>query len=210
MRPGEVSTDKQAFEQVLKALEGDVGAILKLVALAREKGLYWVGNEAPYWALVRMMFPITEALADLAYQDEETSQQLIKVLANEFEAVRPGPHRYKGKAAILTILFRHSLTHTDEMRTLTSAGRKVGWALSVGMQADHLRVTQHGPRTFSVHFDITAFYDDIVAVCKNAINKPENGSVAQRYNGWLGLDLDAKKTKQHSPVGLAKKEIAVL
>ena len=56
---GEVKSDEQAFRQILDRLEGDVGTILQLL----------VGSEktAPYWALVRMMFPIAESLGDLIH-----------------------------------------------------------------------------------------------------------------------------------------------
>jgi hypothetical protein len=40
-------------------------------------------------------------------------------------------------------------------------------------------------------FDMTAFYDDLVAVCKSEIGKHSDGQVAARYNSWLQLDLDA-------------------
>jgi hypothetical protein len=188
MHPGTVTSDAQAFQQVLNRLESDVGTIARLVPAAKTGG-HWPGT-APLWALVRMMFPVAESLADLICQkDNQTSQNLKQILEKEFEAARPG---YVGKAAILAVLFRHSLTHTDELRSLTSAGREVVWRLSYGMTADHLKVTRPAPAIFELHFDTTAFYEDLVAVCRNALAVSWGGRVMQRYNTWLKLDLDAE------------------
>jgi hypothetical protein len=85
MIPGKVRSDKQAFYQILTRLEGDVGTILKLIPEGKKIGLF--PNTAPFWALARMMFPIAEAVGDLIYCDGST-ENLRKVLENEFEAVR--------------------------------------------------------------------------------------------------------------------------
>ncbi len=106
VRPGQVSSDQQAFQQVLGRLESDVGTILQLVGQSKNVGYF--PNTAPLWALVRMTIPIAESTGDLIYRNRSTVQNLISVLENDFEAVRPGA--YKGKANILALLFRHSLT----------------------------------------------------------------------------------------------------
>jgi hypothetical protein len=62
-----------------------------------------------------MMFPIAESVGDLIYQETSSVRNLTQVLANQFEAVRLG---YNDKAATLAILYRHSLTHQDEMQGL--------------------------------------------------------------------------------------------
>jgi hypothetical protein len=60
----------------------------------------------PYWAFMRMMFPVDESLGDLNYRrNGATAQNLTSVLESEFEAIRTG---YAGKAAVLTLLYRHS------------------------------------------------------------------------------------------------------
>ena len=191
MRPGEVKSDKQAFRQILDRLENDVGTILHLILKGKKEGLF--PGTAPFWALLRMTFPIAEAVGDLIYRDNSTVQNLQSVLENEFEAVRSG---YRGKAAILTLLFRHSLTHTDEMRRLVIGQREVGWGISWSEQMSHLSLLNVHGTDVVISFDTTAFYEDLIAVCHSAIGKPWGGQVMKRYNGWLTLDTDqTRKTK---------------
>ena len=186
MRPGEVTSDKQAFSQILRRLEDDVGTILQLVSKGKKVGHF--PATAPFWALLRMMFPIAEAVGDLIYRNTSTVQNLQSILENEFEAVRPG---YQGKAAILTLLFWHSLTHTDELRRLVIGQREVGWSVSWSEQTSHLSLL-NVPGIDVIRFDTTAFYEDLVAVCHSAMGKPWNNQVMKRYNGWLTFDLDQK------------------
>ena len=192
MRPGEVKSDKQAFRQILGRLENDVGTILQLILRGKKEGLF--PDAAPFWALLRMTFPIAEAVGDLIYRNKSTALNLQSVLENEFEAVRAG---YQGKAAILTLLFRHSLAHTDELRTLVRGKREVGWLVSWSGQQKHLM--SHNVRGMDViHFDTTAFYDDLVAVCRKAMGKTWDGQVMKRYNEWLMFDIDntSKRIKE--------------
>lgn len=191
MRPGEVKSDEQAFRQILGRLEGEVGTMLRLIPEGKKIGLF--PNTAPFWSLVRMTFPIAESVGDLIYRNNSTGQNLQAVLEREFEAVRSG---YQGKAAALALLFRHSLTHTDELRTLVTGGREVGWLVSWSEQANHLKLLRNARGVYGIRFDTTAFYEDLVAVCHNAMDKPWGGQVMKRYNGWLTLDLDTtKRTK---------------
>jgi hypothetical protein len=188
-RPGQVASDQQAFQQILGRLEGEVGTILRLVDTGKkEKGLF--PNTAPFWSLVRMTFPIAESIGDLIYRENSTVRNLRSVLEKEFQAVRAG---YTGKSAILALLYRHGLTHQDELRSPTTGTREVGWKLSYGDRNNHLLVTSHSKDVFTVQFDTAAFYDDIVAVCRNAGARSWAGAVMARYNGWLTLDLDAEQ-----------------
>ena len=193
MRPGEVTSDQQAFQQILGRLEGEVGTLISLVNESKKCGYF--PNTAPFWSLVRMMLPIAESVGDLIYRDSSTAQNLIRVLENDFEAVRRG---YLGKAKILAQLYRHSLTHQDELRSLQTGGKECGWVVSFDGRAQHLKVTRTPP-SVSIQFDTTAFYDDLVAVCRAALAKNWNNEVKNRYNSWLTYDLDPeKKTKQGS------------
>ena len=200
MRPGEVASDKQAFRQILLRLEGDVGTILQLILKSKEVGFF--PNTAPFWALLRMTFPIAEAVGDLIYRDK-TVQNLQSVLENEFEAVRSG---YRGKAAILTLLFRHSLIHTDELRTLVIGQREVGWSVSWSEQTSHLSLLNIPGIDVVIRFDTTAFYEDLIAVCRKAMGKTWDGQVMKRYNEWLTLDIDktSRRTKKSAIDELTK------
>ena len=59
-----------------------------------------------------------------------------------------------------------------------------------------------------IQFDTTAFYDDLIAVCRAAIAKSWNGDVKKRYNRWLTYDLDPEKHKKAIAAVIA--EIATL
>jgi hypothetical protein len=188
-RPGQVTFDEQAFRQILGRLEGEVGTMLRLVQIGKaERGLF--PDTAPFWSLVRMTFPIAESIGGLIYRNDSTVRNLRSVLETEFEQVGAG---YAGKSAVLALLYRHALTHQDELQSLQTGGREVGWWLSYGDKGHHLRVTQHSPVVFTVQFDTTAFYDDIVAVCRNAAGRAWAGAVTARYNEWLTCDLDAEQ-----------------
>jgi hypothetical protein len=189
MRPGQVTTDEQAFRQILARLEGEVGAILALVGQSKLQG--WFRDTAPFWALMRMLFPIAESIGGLIYADTSTAKNLKSVLDHECEAVRAG---YRGKANILAVLYRHSLTHQDEVRALLTGGKEVVWAISYG-DADHHLEVKNCPRGVVLQFDTSGFYEDLLQVCKMAAPKPWGGVVKSRYNEWMALDLDTKANK---------------
>lgn len=197
MRPGQVNSDQQAFQQVLGRLESDVGTIHQLVEQSKKVGYF--PNTAPLWALVRMTIPIAEATGDLIYGKTSTGN-LICLLENDFEAVRPGA--YKGKSNILALMFRHSLTHTDELRSLFTGGKEMGWLLSSNQHANHMQVAKADTHALILYFDTTAFYDDLVAVCRAAMAKTWNGEVMNRYNGWLMYDLDQARQTQNVRNGI--------
>jgi hypothetical protein len=190
VRPGEVTTDQQAFQQVLGRLEGDVGTLIQLVIEGQARGYF--PNTAPFWALVRMMLPIAESVGDLIYRATSTATNLISVLETDFEAVRAG---YLGKAKILAQLYRHSLIHQDELRSLRTGGKECRWVVSFDERAHHLKVTQ-APPDVSIQFDTTAFYDDLIAVCRSAQAKQWNDEVKNRYNSWLVYDLDPERNQK--------------
>jgi hypothetical protein len=191
-RPGQVASDDQAFQQVLGRLENEVGTMLRLIEIGKhEKGLF--PGTAPLWSLVRMTFPVAESIGDLIYRHDSTVRNLRSVLEREFEAVRPG---YAGKSAALALLYRHALTHQDELQSLQTGGRELGWQLSYHSGAEHLRVTNHGPTLWSLRFDTTTFYEDTVAVCRASIGRAWGGTVMARYNAWLTCDLDAEQQNQ--------------
>ena len=205
MHPGEVTSDQQAFHQVLRRLEGEVGTIHRLIASVKPQGIW--PNTGPLWGLVRMTFPVAESVGDLIYRNTSTVQNLVSVLENEFDAVKPG--QYKGKANILALLFRHSLTHTDELRRLVTGGRDLGWVLTWNKHPDHLKILNPGPGVYALCFDTSCFYDDLVMAIRTAMAKNWNGDVMRRYNEWLRYDLDSVPSPSRNVSG-GIREIAAL
>jgi hypothetical protein len=190
MRAGRVKSDKHAFRQVLGRLENEVGTLIRLIEEAK-KGSRYFKNTAPFWSLTRILFPIAESLGDLIYRNVSPVKNLTSVLGTEFETERSG---YKGKEATLALLYRHSLTHQDEVRSVVAPTRECRWRLSYDERADHLQVVRKTRRVVGIQFDTTAFYDDVVSVCRTAMRKRWGGEVKKRYNGWLILDLRPPKS----------------
>jgi hypothetical protein len=190
------TSDQDTFQRVLDRLSHEVGTFIKLIPKGIGKGFNF--DWAPLWALVRMTFPVAESLGDLIHRQHSTSNNLKLVLENQFNEARPG---YDGKAATLAQLFRHSLTHTDELRVLvTPNGERVGWRLSCFEPATHLNVETPKPGASQVCFDATAFYEDMVEVCRRAMGKSWGGNVMTRYNSWLTYPLDASKPSEKAVV----------
>lgn len=181
-----VRSDKQAFQNVLGRLEGEVGAFVGLIVEARKQGR--LPHIAPFWSFARMLFPVAEAVGDLIYQDKPV-KNLKHILENEFEAVRSG---YKGKAALIALLYRHSLAHTDEMRILVVKKTKVIWKLTLGGVQEHLKVERVGKSVYRISFDLTTFGDDLRVVCRNTQDRRWKGKVRKRYNEWLKYNLESK------------------
>ena len=181
--PGTVTSDAQAFEQISSRFQDEVGRILSSIDFTR--------GPVPFWALTRMMFPVVESLGDLIYrQNNATARNLRSVLEKEFESVRSG---YAGKAALLTLLYRHSLTHHDELLTLTSGRKEIGWSVNSADDANHLYIRTATPGFFILEFQPRAFYTDIVKVCGAAVNRNWSGEVMKRYNGWMSLDIESRQ-----------------
>ena len=74
-RPGRVSSDDQAFIQILGRLENDVGSIIRLVEMGRERGFF--PGTAPFWSLVRMTFPVAESIGSLIHGHNSTVRNLL-------------------------------------------------------------------------------------------------------------------------------------
>jgi hypothetical protein len=99
---------------------------------------------------------------------------------------------YRDKAAILALLYRHSLMHTDEMRILGTNGKAVNWGLGFNAPAKHLQIEKMGPDAVRVNLDLTTIYDDLVKLCQANRERVFHGKAAIRYNDWTILTLDSK------------------
>lgn len=207
--------DKEAFQKILDRLQGDVGRLMDLVDVFNNKQDDIKEQIFPFWAFTRMLFPIAESIGDLIYHNlhengtPNTSQNLIDVLKNEFEDARNG---YKKSANIIALLFRHSLVHTDEMRKLVYEKKQisVGWTIGFGVLLNHHLEIRKNDGGLNLRFDLMAFYEDIVKVCKKAqvkaIAGTWNGVITTRYKSWLELKLDDTKLSHQKAIN----EIEVL
>jgi hypothetical protein len=135
-------------------------------------------------------FPIAESLGALIYGNQGTAANLQAILEDAFEMERKG--RYAGKAGCIALLYRHGLTHTDEMHGLVYGGTTVTWQMTIIDQTNHLRLRKTEKGVYCIQFDTTAFYGDLVAVCRTASEKNWSGRAMRRYNSWFTYCLDRR------------------
>lgn len=178
--PGTVSSDAQAFKQIAERFAAELAGLTR--AIDFEAG------PVPFWALLRISFPVAESIGDLLYgPTHKTAAALRLVLEQEFESVRSG---YRGKAALLTLVLRHSLIHHDEPRRVCRDHQCITWHLDSDCDDSHLAVdwSRSGERLL-IKFQPRAFCEDIVAVCRHLEARSHGGKVMARYNSWLTLEL---------------------
>jgi len=199
-------TDKQAFEKVRDRLVNDAGEIIQLVKQVRNSK-DWL----PWFALIRILMPIAEAIGDLIYQDSP-SQNLVRLFENELVKYKPN---YKKVAALIILIFRHSLVHQDEVRSVASQNRTIKWIMSFDLpyQKDHMEIKPDpsDPLVYRIQLDLTQFYQDLLDVCKAKINQPTTGAGA-RYEQWRELDIDKEliRNKNNKILNKARQELELI
>lgn len=200
------TSDKHAFKLVKLRLEHDVGP---LIPRMRHHGMYW--------ALARMLLPVAEALGDLLHPSNGKNK-LELVLEKDLEHLRPG---YSDKSALITLMFRHSLAHQDELRHVIGHRITVKWMLAIDdsdkYNTAHLQVSaeeEDGDRVLRLTFELHAFYRDLVELCDRCIRGQHqgesSGAACAKYNEWLEEDLDNEPDKLRSTRKRARKEIPSL
>lgn len=196
------NNDKEALMNVRNRLIDDFGGIHQLVLENRNsqaaKGLTGI---APFWGFARMIFPIAESIGDLIHRSSSTVN-LESFFKDDLSKI---DDRYSEYSAILAQLFRHSLLHQDELRTLIIGKRKLVWALSMfGSSLEHLKIYQDQAdlNRRALHFDLTVFYNDLQLCLDELISHPHRGCMG-RYNSWLSksyvgtnLSLQEAATKE--------------
>ena len=206
-------TDKDALINIKTRLVGDVGYLIHLVEKRNEEG---EAKHIPFWALLRTMFPIAEALAGLLYGDSNgNTQNYLKRLFDE-ELVAYNPN-YKRCSAILTLMYRHGLIHTDLPRPITNVDGTITCTWGVGFGGNvHLNIHKGVPYTritdgvagmgISIPFEVKQFYADLVQLCEDLAQRNFNGLLAENYESWKTFVINPNKPFQL----LAEKEMAQL
>lgn len=191
-----VKDDADAFLNIKNRLKDDVGGILITSHVGKQF--------TPFWAVARMLFPIAEAIGDLIYRDQSTVKNLEQILQNELEGIRNG---YKSKANLITQLYRHSLTHTDELRELKNGNLVCTWLLALDRNANHLYSEKINEKMIRINFDLLQFYDDIKNLLDRLIEKATknsyDGKVKERYDSWTELDISRDNRYQNTRNELA-------
>lgn len=176
-----VTKASEAYQKVLDRLEGDVGPVWKLVNSRQY---------SPFWLLVRSMMPIAESIGDLIYRNDSTSKNLEDLIENELAEVRP---IYKGKGALIAVLYRHSFMHQDEPRSLYCGNITINWSVAFYDGSSHLKTSDKDRRRRSctMQFDLRSFYEDLQQVLQNCIKSGPRKGVAKRYNSWTFLNIES-------------------
>lgn len=148
---------------------------------------------SPFWVLARELFPIAESIGDLIYKDTPTVN-LTKVLDNDFSKIGP---EYSGKGKMIALLYRHSLIHQDEPRSIYSGNITINWSLAFIDGRNHLVVRDIDRRARScvMQFDLRRFYEDIIVLLELYKTKGPKRGVASRYNSWTFGSYHNKEMK---------------
>lgn len=161
-------------------LENDVGRLLEV---ASKNDIF------AFWAFLRMVFPVVESIGDLVFREKSSTNNLKCILKEEF-----GKHNkaYFDVAALLIILYRHSLIHHDELGIIDFKNFKVSWALQFDWTPhNHLKITREGLDQVSICFNIKQFYDDTLKVCNDLYMRDDfNGEIGERYEKWKTIKLE--------------------
>lgn len=137
---------------------------------------------SPFWLLTRELFPVAESIGDLIYRSSPTVN-LTKVLENDFSKIRP---EYAGKGKMIALLYRHSLIHQDEPRSIYSGNISIYWNLAFIDGRYHLQVSDIDRRKRScvMQFDLRTFYEDILSLLELYKDTGPKRGIAARYNSW--------------------------
>jgi len=211
------TTDAQAFHSVRDNLEREVGGFLK----------YIKSKEVPppiYWAFLRMLFPVAESIGDLVYRRNSTIENLFMILKEKYATICN--IEYAKVAALLILVYRHSMIHTDALREIDFDGVKISWGLTpnflttghlkLTIQSNRRRVTKDYPGNtdepdlIRIQFSVEQFYKDTLAVCDQMYNvsREFNGEAGKRYDSWKILHLQKNSKRKYDIEAI--KEIADL
>lgn len=193
-----VSSAQEAYSAILDRLVSDVGPVWELINSR---------HYSPFWLLARSMMPIAESIGDLIYRDS-TTQNLEKFIDNDLSKIRP---IYKGKGAVIALLYRHSLMHQDLPRSIYAGNITIEWEIAFIDGRKHL--ITHSKDTLRrkciMSFDLRTFYEDLLAILEQyEINGPRRG-VASRYNSWSFLNLNNYKGYSNAKRTNLKKAVKI-
>ena len=125
----------KVLTDIRQRLLADVGPYFEIVRCHR------VG----FWALVRMIFPIIEASASVVFPVKGKEKPPVRVL-------RELGFQYPN---LVWEMYRHTLSHNDEMAIAVYRDRKIAWGISVG--GGH--VQENG----RINVDARQLFDDLLA-----------------------------------------------
>lgn len=125
-----------------------------------------------FWALVRMIFPVVEAAAAIVFPVKGRERAPVRLL-RELGFEHPN---------LVWEMYRHTLSHNDEMAVAEYRGRKIAWGISVG--------GGHIERDGRLNVDAKQLYQDLVALLASQAQKAGNTQAwvkeSFRFNNGFG------------------------
>jgi hypothetical protein len=143
------------LDAALHRLQDDVGTILNLVDAHNNQASMNSQRIIGFWACLRMILPIVEAIAHVQGLRPET------ILRNELNI--PTPY-------LAWHLFRHSLTHGDYLQHGTYQGKVVSWGVMF-VGAGHVIQSGH------IGIDIPTLYQDLETYLQREIARNDQAIV---------------------------------
>lgn len=144
-------TKTEFLQGALARLQDDVGTILDLI----EKHNRSTPRQVGFWASVRMLMPVVEAIAEVV--GEEPWEFLGKYL----DVTTP---------SLAWQMFRHSLTHGDLMCHAEWQGKRISWGIDLIGNGHIIGFTR-------LHLDMKYLYEKLVAYLQTEIAKNEQTMV---------------------------------
>ena len=170
-----INEPNQAYRNIALRLQGDMKPLWQSI---RTDDSY-----TPYWLIARELFPVAESVGALIHNDISNTKNLIDFFEKDLQKVRPG---YADVSHIASDIYRHSLIHQDEMRSLRAGAITIEWRLSIGDSEYHLKRKHKNPRkrACTLSFDLFIFYNDILELLKMYEKKGPKRGIVGRYNRW--------------------------
>ena len=198
--------DSEAFLRIRKRLEDDVGGLMELVLRETRQNSDFI---PPFWAFARMLFPVAEATGDLLYRTTP-SKNLLNLFQNDLSNFNVG---YRDVGALVILIYRHSLIHQDELKTLISDETRIfSWGLGFGGGVNHLEVlnvNRGRSITVIIQFDLSQFYKHLLELLAEKSSLDFQGRAGRRYEEWkmewLPRDPDSISNIEKTAIEEARK-----
>lgn len=165
-RPIKQRVKKRVFlKRVKKRLEQEVGIYFNLLFEAQDKNVDF--PKVGFWAGIRLIMPVIDALSEV----------LLRKSKND---LRPKPVRFMEKYLSIDYpylvweMYRHSLIHCDELRSIVYRKHKVSWGVSIGLDS-------HSFLSSQTMIDLTKLYGDLISFLEREIPEAKGSVYVERY-----------------------------
>lgn len=178
------TTRKLFLEGVKGRLENDVAPYLDLINQIASDSYLKTGKTEVigFWALVRMVLPPINAVANALYRGKENDKfcKLLKQLGIAYPR-------------IVLEMYRHSLMHNDELRGIAYRGQRIGWSIGHGG-------TDHIFHKDAILIDIRKLYQDFIKFLNAEIAKSGSRTVWAENTVVFGKGIPTELKKEFDDI----------